>query len=275
MSQDFSVLVSLYNGEREDFLEEALSSLTYQSLRASEVIIVLDGFVRESLIQIIDSFKPYINIKIVPLDQNYGLAKALKVGLLHCRFDLVARMDTDDICEPNRFFEQVDFLIKNPDIDILGSNAKVIDDESLLTGDLSVPQYDERIKEIIWTCPIIHPSVMFRKGKVISVGNYDEKLPKRQEDYELWIRASEQGLNFHNLQECLIKYRICREANKKNNFSVGFNRLLIGWHSAWNSNYGLLAILAICYPMFRALIPSRLFRITGRIFRRFDPRNKL
>ena len=95
---NFSVLLSVYIKENPQYLSQALDSIINQSVQPSEIIIVKDGPLTKELDDIIDQYnKNYQFIQIVTLPNNLGLGKALNEGIKHCQYELIARMDTDDI----------------------------------------------------------------------------------------------------------------------------------------------------------------------------------
>ena len=118
--EPFSVLISVYCREKATHLNDALLSIWEQTLTPTEVVLVKDGPLTDELEQVINDFKNRYNaIRIVALPQNVGLGAALNEGLKHCSYELVARMDSDDICKPIRFEKQVQYLMQHPQIDII------------------------------------------------------------------------------------------------------------------------------------------------------------
>ena len=109
----FSVLLSLYSKESPDFLRQSLDSIFNQILLPNEVVLVEYGPLTDELYAVLVK---YPQLKIVKLEKNGGLGKALNEGLKHCSYDIVARMDTDDIAKPDRFEKQIKFLEENPEI---------------------------------------------------------------------------------------------------------------------------------------------------------------
>src|SRR5690625_1244507 len=107
--EKYSVLMSVYNKEEPSYFKESIDSMISQTLPSEQVIIDKDGPLTEELEEIIEQYAPLRAelFTIVPIEENIGLGKALDVGLKHCRNELVARMDTDDISLPNRCEKQV------------------------------------------------------------------------------------------------------------------------------------------------------------------------
>ncbi|PML04859.1 hypothetical protein BCT86_14455 [Vibrio breoganii] len=274
VKEDFSVLMALYNGEQESYLQFAFSSLFEQTLKPTEVILVIDGPIRSSLEDVISYWKEKLHVNIIRLAENKGLSVALNVGLSSCTNDLVARMDTDDICKPTRFESQVSFMNRNVDVDICGTFCTVISESGVEYDKLQVPCDDDTIKKLIWTCPIVHPTVIFRKESIIKIGSYSKNVPRRQDDYELWIRAAMQNLTFANIPKYLLEYRLAMEKKTKNSLDVAFNRFAIGLPAVIRFDLRVLSLVGLMYPIVRACLPVKLSHYLQKIVRKIDPRKK-
>ena len=111
----FSVLMSLYIKENPQYLRECFESLVAQTHPADEIVLVFDGAVTPELEAVVSEFETKLPLNLVKLPKNLGLGKALNEGLKHCSHDWVFRMDTDDICVPERFAKQVAFIEQHPD----------------------------------------------------------------------------------------------------------------------------------------------------------------
>ena len=100
----FSVLIAVYAKEMPDHLAQSLESIFHQELPPDEVVLVEDGPLTEELDEIVSRFKEaHGELHIVKLPKNQGLGLALKEGLTHCHYDIVARMDSDDISKPQQY----------------------------------------------------------------------------------------------------------------------------------------------------------------------------
>lgn len=218
---NFSVLISVYIKENPDYLREALDSIwTDQLLKPSEIVLVEDGPLTESLYNVISSFKDKAPIKIVKLNENVGLGPALQKGLAECSYELVARMDSDDISLPKRFKIQVEFFSDNPDIDLIGSNIdEFLGERTNIVSKKKVPEYNDDIRTLMpLRNPINHPSVMFRKSSIIEVGGYLPSL--YNEDYYLWARLMHAGKKLYNIQESLLMFRLSKDLyNRRGGFA--------------------------------------------------------
>ena len=204
----FSVLMSVYYKEKPEYLKAAIDSVLEQTLPANEIVLVEDGPLTEELYEVIEYYKNnYDFFKVVKLEKNVGLGNALNIGLKNCSYDYVARMDTDDICLPNRFEVQINYLKENPNIDIIGSNMIEYDEEmkNVVSKKIVPETHIEIIKYSKSRNPMNHPTIVYKKNKVLEVNSYEDYL--YFEDYYLWAKMIKNGCVFYNIQKELYKFR--------------------------------------------------------------------
>lgn len=212
----FSVLLSLYVKEQPSNLIQSLDSLFSQTFLPSEIILVKDGPLTSELDAVVSDYVlRYPILKVVVLKENQGLGKALNEGLKHCSYDLVARMDTDDVAKPDRFEKQLKVFQLYPDIDVVGAWIDEFEgDVSNVTSIRKLPEYHSEICSFAkLRNPINHPVVMFKKQAVIDAGGYMH-LPLF-EDYYLWVRMLQNGSKFYNIQESLLYFRFSPDMFKR------------------------------------------------------------
>lgn len=213
---DFSVLLSLYKKESPSNFISAIEGIINQTILPSEIILMIDGPIGEELDSVVSKYVgniPYL--KVIRLEENIGLGRALNEGLKHCSYDIVARMDTDDIAKPDRFEKQLKVLHDNPDIDVVGSwTDEFIGDTGNVVSQRKLPEFHKDIYKFAkHRNPINHPTVMFRKEAVLAAGGY--KHFPLFEDYYLWIRMLKNGAIFHNIQESLLYFRTSIDVYKR------------------------------------------------------------
>ncbi len=205
--------MSVYQKERPGYLRAALQSMLEQTLLPDEIVLVCDGPLTEGLEQVIDEFSQ--QILVVRLPRNHGLGYALAEGLRHCRNELIARMDSDDISVRERCAWQVDHLKAHPDVDVLSGTLAEFKGECRTADEAvehivsykKVPVSDQEIKSYIkYRNPVNHPCVMFKKSKVLAAGGYQPC--SFFEDYDLWVRMYLEGHTFANLRETLLYMRV-------------------------------------------------------------------
>lgn len=272
-SMKVSFLMSVYERENPEYLRVSLRSLCAQTCACEELILVEDGPLTAVLVQIIDDFRDRLPIVSVRLPVNRGLAAALNEGLKHCRSDLVARMDSDDICFPDRLAKQLAVFEMDPSVAIVGSFAVEIDRQGVQGRLRSMPVTHEGIVDNLWACPLIHPAVIFRRESILGVGGYDASL-KRRQDYELWFRCAIAGLRFANVDQPLLLYRFCPEAYRKQPAGLAFKQALIGYRGASRLKMAFWKRAACFVPFLRSMLPGPLQNAFYRISRHMDPRQK-
>lgn len=212
--QKFSVLMSVYIKENPIYLMECLDSIFTQIVGPDEVVLVEDGPLTPQLYKVVDQYvSKYPIIKVVSIEKQSGLGTALNEGLKYCTNDLVARMDTDDICKPNRFERQLEIFALHPEIDVCSSWIdEFIDNINQIENQRRLPEtHEELYKYAKSRCPVNHPTVMYRKEKVQAVGGY-QGFP---EDIYLWVKMIMNGSQFYNIQESLLWFRVSKDLYKR------------------------------------------------------------
>jgi glycosyltransferase involved in cell wall biosynthesis len=205
----YSVLMSLYIKEKPEYLDLAIKSMIEQTLKPDEIVIVKDGKITQELQEVLDRYvTEYPKLfNIVGYDKNKGLGLALNYGLEHCKNELVARMDTDDIAKPDRCMKQVKAFEKYPDYAIIGSSVEEFyETPENITGIRVVPSnYREIYQFSKRRSAFNHPSVMYRKSKVLEFGGYSDL--RRNQDIDLFGRMIYGGCKAANFKESLLWFR--------------------------------------------------------------------
>ena len=210
MSQPLvSILMSVRNEER--FLSAALESLLRQSFTRWELVVIDDG----STDRTSDILTTYAgrDTRIRPfIREAAGLVPALIFGTEQCRADLIARMDGDDVCHPNRLVTQYNFLCENPDISLVACRIRYFPSHIVRGGmrhyeqwQNSLTTHELMLRDLFVESPVTQPSVMYRKSAVEQVGGYQDN--SWGEDYDLWLRLALAGHKFARIPETLFFWR--------------------------------------------------------------------
>jgi len=275
MRNDFSVLMSLYHKENPNYLRMSLESTFTQTVKPNQVVLVIDGPIGKELQAVVDSFSiNYPTLDVYPQEKNRGLSTALNLGLEKCKYEIVFRMDTDDICYSNRFERVLIEYEKQPDLELVGSFATMIDENGTEIKGMSAPVTQEDIYKKVWTCPFIHPTVSFKKSALLSVGSYNPNSGPRQDDYELWFRCVENRLKCKNIEEPLLYYRFFKDSVARNNIKVGWWRAKVGLKGSWRCKCSPLAYIGVFYPLIRASMPSFIREKMYKAADKLNPRTK-
>ena len=224
----FSLIMSVYKNDNPSFFRIALDSVsTHQSLKPSQIVVVEDGPVSEEFDSIFNEISfnnPEIDFLLIKQDKNLGLATALNNAISHCKYEWIARMDSDDVSVPDRFEKQFIFIKNNPSISIVGGS---ISEFQNTIGDIKSirisPQNHCDIKKMMKKRnPMNHMCICYRKEAIVKSGYYSEDFGKL-EDYKLWVDMIGHGYIFANVPEVLCYVRIgngfiARRANKREIF---------------------------------------------------------
>ena len=205
----FSLLMSVYAGDRPDFLRRAfLSTVVEQQRRPDEVVLVQDGPMAPELLACVEelcALSP-VPVRRVLLVENGGLARALQAGLAACTYDVVARMDADDVSLPDRFTVQLPEIEAGADL-VGTALLEIGSDEQDVVGVRTPPtQADVIARTARLHDPFNHPTVVYRRAAVAAAGGY-EHLPL-MEDYWLFARMIASGARVTNCERALVKYRV-------------------------------------------------------------------
>ncbi len=205
-----SVLMSTYRSEKAENLAASLESVYAQTLPPDQVVLVVDGPVPEEQNEVIRRFQDDWRVAamtVVRLPENLGLAGALNAGLTVCLGEYVARMDSDDICLPDRLRLQHDYAVSHPDVDVVSSWSEEFFPEGR-RGQIKVsPVGHEHVTEALrWRNVLVHPTIFIRTRALRDVGGYSRRFGML-EDYDLFVRLCIAGYRFHVLPKTLVRVR--------------------------------------------------------------------
>lgn len=215
--ENYSVLMSVYAKEKAAYLKTAMNSMFCQTIPTDDFVLVCDGELNNELNAVVDEMEQkYKNIlHIVRLERNRGLGNALNIGNQHCKNELVARMDSDDISMSNRCEKQLAVFREHQDVAIVSG---IVEEFSRSTDQIKArrvpPETQEQILKFAKKRnPFNHPCVMYKKSAVEASGEYQTLY--LLEDYFLWIRMLQKGFVGYNLQEPLLWMRTSSEMYKR------------------------------------------------------------
>ena len=207
--EKYSVLMSVYYKENPEYLTQAIESIQAQTFPTDDFVLVCDGSLSEELDAVIDVKQHEMGqiLNVVRLAKNVGLGNALNEGIRHCRHELVARMDSDDIAYPNRCEKQITVFNIHPEVSICsGVVEEFTTDPDTVDTRRVPPETNAEIVEFAKKRnPFNHPCVMYKKAAVEAVGSYQDFY--LLEDYYLWLRMLMAGYQGYNIQEPLLHMR--------------------------------------------------------------------
>ncbi|HZG90914.1 MAG TPA: glycosyltransferase [Pseudonocardia sp.] len=209
MPEPLSVLLPVWAGDDPDHLSAAFrSTVDDQTRRPDEVVIVRDGPVGAPLAARLAELagSSPVPVELVELDRNVGLGMALDAGLSFCRYDVVARMDADDISLPHRFAVQLPIIEAGADLVGSGLLEFGADPDDIVGTRTPPTDPADIVARARFADPFNHPTVVYRRSAVRGVGGYTDFA--LMEDYLLWAKMILAGARVANVAEPLVKYRV-------------------------------------------------------------------
>lgn len=269
---EISVIMGIYNQQNKEYLEQAIYSVLRQTYTNFEFIIYDDGS-DEEVGKELEAFALHDErIRLIRGPENHGLAYSLNACIDVARGKYLARMDDDDICEPNRLQVQLDFMASHPEVAFVGCNARLIDQD----GTWGVRRMPERPRQrdFLRFSPYIHPTVMIRRSIFETEDAYlSSQGTLRCEDYELFMRLYKAGYHGYNLQEELFCYRENRVSYRKRKFRYRVDEAKLRYRNF--KEMGCLfpvGWMCVLRPIVAALVPSGLVYLAKRAYHRQDYR---
>jgi len=199
-----TVLMSCYNGEK--WLGDVIESVLNQTFRDFEFVIVDDGS-RDKSLEIMKGYSAKDSRIRIIKKENTGLPDSLNAGIKIAKGDWIARIDTDDLCEPQRLEKQMDFAISDPEIVLIGTAYHEIDEQGSVKNLQLYPETHPDLKKNLLRKKrfFAHSSAFYKTKIVREIGGYRPRI-KKSEDYDLWLRLADTG-KMACIPEPLIRFR--------------------------------------------------------------------
>jgi glycosyltransferase involved in cell wall biosynthesis len=250
MTPAVSVLMSVRDGA--PWVAEAVASVLGQTDGDLELIVIDDGSTDATPAQLAAVRDARLQVH---RQARTGLTRALNRALGLARADLIARLDADDLALPERIAVQRAFLAAHPEVGLLGTAAREVDEAGAAVREVRPPADDVAIRRaLIRANPFVHSSVMARRDVVARAGGYDERLAVAQ-DYDLWMRLA-RVTRLANLGEVLVVRRlgparvsIEREEDRlRTEARVRWRAVASGAYPPWCALFALRPALALVLP---------------------------
>lgn len=215
----FSVAMCVYGGDNANWFDTAISSVIKQTVKPSQISLVVDGPIPDEIRTVIEKytqtcFEEAINFTVSWLEINQGHGTARRCSLEKSTYDIIALMDSDDICVPDRFENELKTM-NATNADIVGGNiAEFIGDITHVVANRNVPENDKDIRLYMKKrCPMNQMTVMMKKESAMRAGGYIDWYCN--EDYFLWLRMAEIGCVFANTGTVLVNVRVGKDMYKR------------------------------------------------------------
>lgn len=211
-NKDISVAMSIYKNDDPKFLKVALESVINQTLTPKEIVVVGDGPLPLTLTDIVaeetkSAKKQGVELRFLPQKVNRGLGEALRIACENCRYDYIARMDSDDISLPDRFEKQMQVFDEHPEVGMVGGMiTEFVGSPDNIVDSRVLPLDNKGIYKMMQTrCGVNHVTVIIRKSDLMAAGNYSGRF--RQEDFYLWARMMKNKVIIQNIPDVVVNVR--------------------------------------------------------------------
>jgi glycosyltransferase involved in cell wall biosynthesis len=249
-----AVIMSTWRQDSPALLQRSIQSILDQVGVELDLFICVDGPVSDELSSVLDRASLNPRVYIEPLESNRGLAHALNhlidVVLKSGPYQFVARMDSDDYSYPDRLARQVE-AIEARKLDVIGTDVVEIDRHTGKHIRKSMPSCHQDIIECATrTCPMNHPTVLFRSEVLASGARYDENVGAN-EDYKLWLDLLAGGKRFGNLNEPLLEFTVSADFYNRRGVAKALDEIRVRFHGMkilddWSMQNIVYAVMVFC-----------------------------
>ena len=264
---DYSVLMSVYDGEKPDFFRASVESILDQTYPPSDFVLVCDGKLTDDLEKLLKYYEEnYECFRPVRLTKKVGTGQCGNIGIRHCRNEYIVKMDSDDIALPNRCEISMYVLAKHPEIDILGAFIDEFDSDSgeFISTKKTPVAHKDIVKYAKRRNPFNNQTLVFKKSFAEKVGGYSDIA--RCEDYEFVVKMLANGARGRNIGRTLVRYRTSpQNYARRKNWSNTRSFIKVRWR-IYKMGFSSLSdfILPCTAQLVMFALPSAL---TGKIYK--------
>lgn len=252
-----SIIMGIYKMiKKGNLVKLAIDSVLNQTYKDFEFIICDDGSDDGTYEMVQDLIKNDKRAILIKNDENKGLAYSLNHCLSIAKGKYIARMDADDISMPDRLEKQIGFLNEYLEYAMVGCNLLLINDKGIWGKRILAKEPTK--KSFLFTSPFSHPAIVMRKEVLDKVNNYKvEKITRRAEDYDLFMRIYANGYKGYNMQEFLYQFREDKDAFKRRAYKYRWDEVQVRYRGF--KKLGLMpeGILYVIKPLIVGLIPQK------------------
>ena len=269
---DVVVAMAVYNGDKMEWISQAINSILNQSFSEFLFCIVVDGPINDSCRRSLLAMAQSDNrIVLIYGKSNLGLSQCMNFvidwsAIVSPKY--IVRMDADDVSKPERIKKQKQFLDHRHDISVLGSALSEIDENGKVLGERKLPlRHEAIIKLLPKRCPLNHPTVMIRYSAFASGTRYVSGT-NITEDYFLWADLAANGCKFSNLEDDLLLFRRVEAFYKRRGIKRSYSEFRARFYTMKKLNRFSLA--NVCYAfvvLFLRSMPSEVVKLAYKVDR--------
>lgn len=267
-----AVIMSVYSGDKIDYLKVAVQSILEQTYAHIDLYIYKDGELDLTVTEYITFLAGMPNVYVFGKSQNMGLAKGLNYLIEKVLgkggYCYIARMDADDISRPNRIEKQVHFMNENIELSVSGTSCAEFGAAFSLAEKHLPAKHEDLINFSVARCPFIHPTVIFRT-ELFNKGLRYPTNTDFTEDMALWLKLLDEGYQFGNLNEILLDYRLDEgTVGRRKGLKKALSEILLRQKYMKRLNMVSLRNFILVYSrLFFHLAPKYLVKLSYKYFR--------
>lgn len=255
-----SVIMGVYNCEST--IRQSIQSIINQSFSDWEFIICDDGSKDKTVCYIKEIAKHEPRIILLQNKENKGLSYSLNKCIKYVKGEYCARMDGDDLCSPDRFKIQIDFLDNNDEYGFVSTTMNRFDENGVYQHGEIEKSYCPTNRDFVKGSPFCHAPTMFRTNVLHLVNGYrDIDKTRGVEDYDLWFRLYGIGVKGFVLKYSLYNMFDGREAGKRRTFRRRMNEAWVRWNGYKLLDIPLFLRIYTLKPLLIGLIPQWLYKM--------------
>lgn len=253
-----SVIMGIYNmANKKNIVKLAIESILNQTYRDFEFIICDDGSNDDTYNVVKNIVKGDERVILLKNEKNKGLAYSLNRCIEKAKGKYIARMDSDDISESNRLEKQIQFLDAHSEYAMVGCNLLLINDKGIWGKRILAEKPNK--KSFLFTSPFCHPAIVMRRKVLDNVNYYKvEKITRRAEDYDLFMRIYAKGYKGYNMQEFLYQFREDNDTYKRRAYKYRWDEFQIRYRGFKMLGLMPLAMPYVTKPLIVGLIPQKI-----------------
>ncbi len=255
---EVSIIMGIYKMiKKKNLVKLAIDSILNQTYKDFEFIICDDGSNDGTYEMVQDLIKNDKRVILIKNNENKGLAYSLNHCLSIAKGKYIARMDADDISMPDRLEKQIGFLNKHLEYAMVGCNLLLINDKGIWGKRILAKEPTK--KSFLFTSPYCHPAIVMRKEVLDKVNNYKvEKITRRAEDYDLFMRIYANGYKGYNMQEFLYQFREDNDAYKRRAYKYRWDEVQVRYRGFKALDLMPSGFLYVIKPLIVGLIPQKI-----------------
>ena len=265
---EYTAVMSVYSGEKPEFLRQSLTSMLTQTHPCRELILVCDGELTPELDNIIAELcAKHSELHVVRSKSSRGVGACVNAALRRAKTEYIVKMDSDDISLPDRCERQLRYLAEHPETDMLGSFIEEFDSDSgeQIAQRRTPLTHSEIVQFAKRRNPFNNQTLVYKRSAAIRAGGYT--TVRRCEDYDFVVRMLMSGAIGANLPEVLVRYRVTKQnLTRRRNLNNTISFIAVRWHIHTKGFSSLTDLLVPCAAqLLLFMLPQRL---TGLFYRK-------